>query len=191
MHVTSVSRKSGIFVLIVALSLLVYTIALSGSLSWSNFGFAQELNSYYAELTGDSEVPPVSTEATGNSTFQFTEGNTELSYVVSVSAIDNVIAAHIHQGDETENGPIVLTLYDESDQQQLPEGDIAGVLTAGNATAADLEGPLSGQDLANLIGVINEGDAYVNVHTTDYPEGEIRGTIVNSSLIGVPSIPPT
>jgi hypothetical protein len=191
MHVTSVSRKSGIFVLIVALSLLIYTIALSGSLSWSNSGFAQELNSYYAELTGDSEVPPVSTEATGNSTFQFTEGNTELSYVVSVSAIDNVIAAHIHQGDETENGPIVLTLYDESDQQQLPEGDIAGVLTAGNATAADLEGPLSGQDLANLIGVINEGDAYVNVHTTDYPEGEIRGTIVNSSLIGVPSIPPT
>ena len=72
----------------------------------------------------------------------------------------------------------------------MPEGDIAGVLTAGNATAADLEGPLSGQDLANLIGVINEGDAYVNVHTTDYPEGEIRGTIVNSSLIEVPSIPP-
>jgi hypothetical protein len=191
MYILSPTRKSGIFALLIALSLLLgYSAAHISDRPFASDSVIAQENSYYAELTGDSEVPPVSTEATGEATFQFIEDNTELSYVVNVSAIDNVIAAHIHQGDETENGPIVLTLYNESDQQ-LPEGAITGVLTAGNATATDLEGPLAGQDLDNLIGVINEGDAYVNVHTTDYPDGEIRGTIVNSSLIAVPSIPPT
>ncbi|HZD34836.1 MAG TPA: CHRD domain-containing protein [Nitrososphaeraceae archaeon] len=152
----------------------------------SNLVFALE-NSYYAELSGDSEVLPVSTEATGLATFEFSEDNTQLSFTINVSAIDNVLGAHIHQGDESENGPVALTLYNGSDS---PEGDISGTLTAGNATAPDLEGPLSGEDFSNLIGVINEGAAYVNVHTVDFPDGEIRGTIVNSSLLEVPSISP-
>jgi hypothetical protein len=123
-----------------------------------------------------------------DATFQFFD-NSQLSYAVSVSAIDNVLAAHIHQGDKSENGPVILTLYDGSD---LPEGDISGTLTAGNAIAANLEGPISGQDLSDFIGVINEGAAYVNVnvHTIDFPDGEIRGTILNPSLFEAPSIPP-
>jgi hypothetical protein len=80
-------------------------------------------------------------------------------------------------------------LYDGSDDQ-LPEGDVTGVLTAGNATAANLEGPFAGQAFTNLIGVINEGAAYVNVHTVDFTNGEIRGTIVNATLFDAPSIPP-
>lgn len=176
-----------IAVLVLALS----TNYLVGSVSNVNLVYAQDLEEiYFADLSGDSEVPtPISTQATGFATFEFGPDISQLSYVVNVSNIDNVIAAHIHQGNENENGPIVLTLYNGSGQE-LPEGDLTGILTADNATSTDLEGPLAGEELTNLIGVINEGTAYVNVHTVDFPDGEIRGTIVNASLFESPSIPP-
>lgn len=181
-------------ILIGVIAVLVFglsTIYLAGSVSIMNHVYAQDQEeTYFADLSGDSEVPtPISTQATGFATFEFSPDNSQLSYMVNVSNIDNVIAAHIHQGNENENGPIVLTLYNGSGQT-LPEGDLTGVLTAGNATSVDLEGPLAGEDFTNLIGVINEGIAYVNVHTVEFPDGEIRGTIVNASLFESPSIPP-
>jgi hypothetical protein len=44
-------------------------------------------------------------------------------------------------------------------------------------TNANLVGALAGQTLADLIAHFNNGNAYVNVHTTLYPGGEIRGQI--------------
>jgi CHRD domain len=40
-----------------------------------------------------------------------------------------------------------------------------------------LEGPLAGKQLSDLITMINNGDAYVNVHTEANPKGEIRGQL--------------
>jgi hypothetical protein len=50
-------------------------------------------------------------------------------------------------------------------------------LSQGNITAANLEGPLAGQQLTDLIDIMDNGTAYVNVHTKDFPLGEIRGQI--------------
>jgi hypothetical protein len=54
---------------------------------------------------------------------------------------------------------------------------VHGPLAQGNFTAADLKGPLAGKQLFDLVNMIKNGDAYVNVHTTQNPEGEIRGQL--------------
>ncbi|MBM4025735.1 MAG: CHRD domain-containing protein, partial [Planctomycetes bacterium] len=54
-------------------------------------------------------------------------------------------------------------------------GEFTGVLSEGVFTAAHLVGPLAGKTLADLLTAIREDRAYVNVHTLQFPAGEIRG----------------
>lgn len=65
-----------------------------------------------------------------------------------------------------------------------------GSLAQGTVTAANLVGPLAGQSLAVLVASMQDGGAYVNVHTNDgidpintgagdFPGGEIRGQVRN------------
>jgi len=71
----------------------------------------------------------------------------------------------------------VLWLYPDAPPPQLIEGRFDGVLAEGAATSGDLVGPLAGGSFDDLKMAIDEGRAYVNVHTTQNPGGEIRGTI--------------
>lgn len=50
-----------------------------------------------------------------------------------------------------------------------------GVLSEGNITAANLEGPMAGKPLPNLTSAIRNGITYVNVDTQQNPNREIRG----------------
>jgi hypothetical protein len=54
---------------------------------------------------------------------------------------------------------------------------VNGELTDGFITSADLMGPLQGRQMSDLIALMQNGTAYVNVHTEQNPDGEIRGTI--------------
>jgi CHRD domain len=133
---------------------------------------------YYANLSGTSELPSVSSDAKGISEFKF-DDNKNIRYRLNVSGLDNVIAAHIHRGNEYVNGPVVLTLYKAT---KSPSSLNRILLFEGNATSSDLQGPLAGKQLSDLVKIIAEGKAYVNFHTNKFPYGEIRGTITNSTL---------
>ncbi len=87
--------------------------------------------------------------------------------------MEKVTAAHIHKGKGGENGPVVVTLF----KTNSPSARADGLLSQGTITSAKLEGPLAGKDLSDLIGMINNGDAYMNVHTQANPKGEIRGQV--------------
>lgn len=52
----------------------------------------------------------------------------------------------------------------------------------GNFTDDDVQGPLAGLPLEQLIGFMGNGSTYVNVHSTDFPLGEIRGQIEELDL---------
>jgi hypothetical protein len=48
---------------------------------------------------------------------------------------------------------------------------------SGTITAADLTGPLAGKTMADLVAAIRAGNIYINLHTTAFPAGEIRGQL--------------
>ena len=110
-----------------------------------------------ATLNGASEVPPVTTSATG--TASLTMIGSQLSYVVTYSGLTSpATASHIH-------GPADVA-------------HAAGVLVPLN-TPAGTSGTISGtlsltpQVLADVLA----GMTYINIHTTTNGGGEIRGQI--------------
>jgi CHRD domain len=50
-------------------------------------------------------------------------------------------------------------------------------IAQGTITAGKLVGPLKGKTIDDLVEQIRAGKTYVNVHTKEHPDGEIRGTI--------------
>lgn len=125
---------------------------------------------FTAELSGDNELPLVNTEANGTITIQ--GNNQSLNYQLALSDMTNVTAAHIHFGNEDENGKVVVSLL-KSDSPAGLEVESVG----GNFTAEDVQGPLAELPLEQLIGFMGNGSTYVNVHSIDLPLGEIRGQI--------------
>jgi len=116
---------------------------------------------YSASLLGANEVPAVATAAGGRSWLFLNEQTNELFYHIAVSNIDNITAAHIHRAPFGVNGAVLFTLYDGPPPPFGPGDPIFGVAN------------LSALDVATL-----EAEGfYINVHTTDFPTGEIRGQI--------------
>jgi CHRD domain len=130
-------------------------------------------NEFKATLSGDEIVPPVKTTAKGEADFKLSKDGKSLSYKLTVSDIENVGPAHIHAGKKGESGPPVAMLSKGPGKK----GKFSGTLAQGKITAKDLMGSLKGKSIKDLIKVIESGDTYVNVHTKQNPDGEIRGQI--------------
>ena len=132
---------------------------------------------YDAALSGENEVPPVQTSATGEAEFTIPANDT-MKYRVNVTGISNASAAHIHQGKEGENGEVVADLLKTPTSK---DKDTAyGMIFRGNLSDSSLKGPMLGKTIGDLAAAMDAGDTYVNVHTTAHPDGEIRGQLVNS-----------
>ena len=161
---------SAITALIIAGGLMMIT---NNSDTTEKLALAQEPEqeqAFTADLNGDQELPPVNTNAAGLA--NVTGDNQSLAYRLALSNMTNATAAHIHMGAEDENGKVVVTLY----KSESPSG-IEIESLAGNITADKLQGPLSDATLDELIGTMDNGTAYVNVHSVDFPNGEIRGVL--------------
>jgi hypothetical protein len=130
---------------------------------------------FHAHLSGGEEVPPADTRATGQTIFELRPDG--LHYKLIVANIQNVTMAHIHLAPAGQNGPVVVWLYPDEPPPQLIPGRFSGVLAEGIITSDDLVGLLADADLDALLAEIRAGNAYVNVHTTQFPGGEVRGQI--------------
>jgi hypothetical protein len=137
----------------------------------------RQVLTFSAHLSGDQEVPPATTEAVGHTIFQLSKDGNELSFKLIVEGIENVTMAHIHRAPPGVNGPVVLWLYPAGPPAQLIPGPFEGMLASGTRTSVNLVGQLAGQDLSDLVDLMIAGETYVNVHTSQYPGGEIRGLI--------------
>jgi hypothetical protein len=141
-------------------------------------------DNFVATLSGDQEVPPRDTPATGVAKFKLREDGTVLQFKINVEDITNVVAAHIHCGAVGANGPVGVTLFMGSPAG----GAFEGTLAEGTITAADPGNACGWTDLASILAALESGNTYVNVHTNDgvdppntgpgdFPGGEIRGQI--------------
>ena len=136
----------------------------------TDYVFAQGQAKFGFNLTGSEEVPPVETNATGMAEISaYTVAGDSITYNVNVTNIKDVTAGHIHFGKPGENGPIVFTMF----KYDPPRDE---VLESGTITADKLEGPMEGKKVSDLAFAGANGSLYMNIHTVEHPDGEIRGT---------------
>lgn len=128
--------------------------------------------SFFAFLRGSEEVPPVRTFTSGRITLEL-ENETELRYRLVVNNIRNLTEAHIHLGRRGQNGPVVAFLFGPVS----PGITVTRGIVEGTITREDLVGPLQGRPLSALASEMRAGNTYVNAHTEQNPEGEIRGQV--------------
>jgi hypothetical protein len=106
-------------------------------------------------LSGGNEVPPVTTAATGDAWFTVDPDWTVKGKVTTRDIA--ATAAHIHEGRQGANGPVIVPLVRTGDNEwSVPPGTRLK------------EGQLK---------TYREGGLYVNVHSSAYPGGEIRGQL--------------
>jgi len=160
---------------ITKLFVLAMTVAIAGItvVSTSHAPSPVFANIYFVtNMTGQQEVPPVDTQAVGEAILtQDLPLNQTMHYYVNVTGIQGVTQGHIHSGAEGENGPIVVSF--DSPQNE--------VIQYSNFTASNLEGPMEGKTMQDLIAAMKNGSTYINVHTEQNPNGEIRGQLMNTS----------
>jgi hypothetical protein len=53
---------------------------------------------------------------------------------------------------------------------------------SGNITKGGLLGSLKGKEISDLVSLMSNGSAYVNIHTDKYPKGAIRGQITTTVM---------
>jgi hypothetical protein len=130
-------------------------------------------NRFIADISGQEEVPPTDSQATGDAAFHVIRHGQQIRYRLEINDIENVFVAHIHLGVVGQNGAVVVFLFGPVNPPQSGDVEVQGTFTE-----QDLVGPLQGHPLSDLIAAMRNGGAYVNAHTTAHPAGEIRGQIV-------------
>ena len=136
---------------------------------------------FTALLTGDEEVPPVPTTATGTATLAL-DGD-QITYTIDVTDLENAFVAHIHIEVQGANGPVRMNLCGTG-APEPPCVSGTGVLATGTNGAT-----VGGISFDSLVSAMRTGGAYVNVHTDDGADppntgpgdmasGEIRGQVL-------------
>lgn len=111
-------------------------------------------------LDGDQEVPAVSTLADGYGYALVSTATYDLDLVIYTDGVDDATGAHIHTGRPGNNGDVLVALEQSAEDMTMwmtPEG-----------TMID----------ADIFSVLASGGHYVNVHSPEFPGGEIRGQIL-------------
>ncbi len=106
-------------------------------------------------LSGASEVPPVSTSATGTATVTIKDDHS-VAVAVTVSGMTPT-ASHIHEAAAGTNGPVIVPFTKTGDNT---------FASAPGAKLTDAQ-----------YAAYKAGNLYVNVHSAKNPGGEIRGQI--------------
>ncbi|MDQ2685951.1 MAG: CHRD domain-containing protein [Thermoproteota archaeon] len=155
-------------ILAIVIAGVTYSFLTTTNLTSEVFAQSEKFN---AKLTGQEEVPPVDTQATGMA--EFMPNGENVNYMINATNIKNVTEGHIHTGVNGTNGPIVVTLF-------MAEPNTNDVNEKGSITADKLRGPLEGKAITDLIASMKNGSTYANIHTDLKPNGEIRGQIMSA-----------
>jgi len=139
-----------------------------------------------AELTGYQEVPPVSTTGRGVFTARINRDSTAIDFELSYVDLEGAVQqAHIHFAQPGVNGGVIVWLCSNLASPPTPTGvpacpaapaTLTGTIGASQVVGPSAQGIGPGQ-FAEFLAALRAGATYVNVHTSLYPGGEIRGQI--------------
>jgi hypothetical protein len=127
-----------------------------------------ESRALFAVLSGRKEVDANGRRGAGDpdgrGSFTATVDGNQLCFGITVTNLDQPVAAHIHRGKPNENGPIVVPLTQPSAGDP---GASSGCVTVDPALAQDI--------------LKHPHKYYANVHTTAFPGGAARGQLFRKS----------
>jgi CHRD domain len=123
---------------------------------------------YVATMLPANEIPPKTTTGTGVTTF--VDKGSEIDWTMELTGMTGVFASHIHLGNATTAGPVIFNLFVPNGTNTATLTGVVGSGTITNANNVNIS-------LDSLRVLLNNGNAYVNVHTTANQAGEIRGQI--------------
>lgn len=161
---------------------LLFVLALTMISGASN----RRLTKFFAPLKGVDEAPSVFTKGTGFFVGTVSDDGTSVKYKLTFRDMNaNVIASHIHFAVPNVAGGIMVFLCATAADPAFPARPVCPAATSGTVegtfTAADIIGPLTQGigpgELEKVLRIIDNEVAYVNVHTTQSPAGEIRGQV--------------
>lgn len=146
-----------------------------------------EKETVLAGLRGFREVPSISSPASGRFEAVIDRKAGTIAYDLSYSGLTgDVQQAHIHVGQRSVNGGVSVFLCQTEASPdptglapQCPQrGKVAGMVQSANM----IGGPIVNQGVEpgqfdELIAAIRAGVAYVNVHSSTFPGGEVRGQL--------------
>jgi hypothetical protein len=140
----------------------------------------------FIPLRSFEEVPAVSSAARGVFKARIREDGSSIAYELSYENLQGDIRqAHIHFGQRGVNGGISVFLCQTATNPDptglapsctAPPATLSGTLTAANVIGPNGQG-IAPTEFAELVRAIRGGVAYVNVHSSVFPGGEVRGQI--------------
>lgn len=169
----------------------------------------------FSNLMGAQEVPARITTGQGDVSLTLSPGvdlllgtdDDLIDFTLNYDGLTAVTQAHIHTGAVGVNAPFNIFLC-----TNLPNAPVGGAVippcpatggtVTGTRTVADLVAAGAVNTFPELIAAIQAGGTYVNVHTTAFPGGEIRGQIgrnvvavhagatTAAPVLGVVAVPP-
>jgi len=136
---------------------------------------------FAAQLLGTHEVPPINTE--GSATFKLTIHDASIDFELQYANLSAPpAAAHIHFAQPRVNGGVMVFFCGGGGQPACPattSGTVAGAITGALVIGPSAQGIDVG-DFDAVLQAIRTGEAYANMHTLNFPAGEIRGQIVSA-----------
>ncbi len=131
--------------------------------------------SLFAQMNGANERPTANTSAANGAAIFTRSGNT-VSFTVAFQGIaSNPTGLHIHApANASQATGIAVDLLKTT--QMGPSGVLTGTFTTSDIRSVAGQPAVS---LDSLMTLIRTGNAYVNVHSSVYPAGEIRGQTGN------------
>lgn len=137
---------------------------------------------FAADISGAQETPAVTADGHGYGVFLLNPAKDTLTvraYVAGLSG--SATAAHLHAGAAGQSGEAVKTLT------------VAGDVITGTWKKSDAQEPLTDVLVARLL----KGEIYLNVHTPNHADGELRGQLTATTdsiypiyLSGAEEVPP-
>lgn len=134
------------------------SVALAGCATVEEAAVQMTSTTYNAALTGAEEVGGGDPDGSGKAEVSVAQNLDRICYEIrDIRNIGPITAAHIHEGASGQDGPPVITL------NKAPEGGFKGCVDAPDWLQEAMKSNFTGY--------------YVNVHTTEYPNGAIRGQL--------------
>lgn len=135
-------------------------------------GPGPNVRTYSATLFSTNEVPTNTEDGTGVAVF--VDNTTQIDWTMTLDNISAVTASHIHgPALPGVNTGVIFNLFIPA----TATGDLNNFTTTGTITSSSS----ATVSLDSLRTLLNNGRAYVNVHTTPLPGGAIRGQLVRTN----------